>query len=66
MRQPKKQRLLFDEAEVVEIVASIYLFSYLNCWNDTMATEMEDTLGKVAERAIGLVGWDVGKHGENK
>jgi uncharacterized peroxidase-related enzyme len=28
----------FDEGEIVELVASIALFGYLNRWNDTMAT----------------------------
>lgn len=52
----------FDEGEIVEIVASIALFGYLNRWNDTMATELEDHPKQVAERTIGSVGWEVGKH----
>ena len=52
----------FSEAEIVEIVASIALFGYLNRWNDTMATAMEDVPQKLAERAIGPAGWQVGKH----
>ncbi|WP_026319181.1 carboxymuconolactone decarboxylase family protein [Amorphus coralli] len=52
----------FDEGQIVEIVASIALFGYLNRWNDTMATEMEDVPGRLAERAIGPAGWDAGKH----
>ena len=31
-------RKYFDDAQIVEIVASIALFGYLNRWNDTMAT----------------------------
>ena len=53
----------FSEDEIVEIVASISLFGYLNRWNDTMATELETPPAKVAERAIGSVGWSAGKHG---
>lgn len=53
----------FNEDEIVEIVASIALFGYLNRWNDTMATDLEAPPAKVAERAIGSVGWDAGKHG---
>lgn len=52
----------FDEGQIVEIVASIALFGYLNRWNDTMATELEEYPTKVAERAIGSVGWEPGKH----
>src|SRR5574337_485869 len=29
----------FDDGQIVEIVATIALFGYLNRWNDTMATE---------------------------
>ncbi|MEM7801464.1 MAG: carboxymuconolactone decarboxylase family protein, partial [Chloroflexota bacterium] len=53
----------FNEAEIVEIVAAISLFGYLNRWNDTMATDLEAPPAKVAERAIGPIGWDTGKHG---
>ena len=52
----------FDEAQIVELVASISLFGYLNRWNDTMATELEDYPTGVAERIIGDGGWQVGKH----
>jgi uncharacterized peroxidase-related enzyme len=53
----------FSNDEIVEIVASIALFGYLNRWNDTMATEMEEVPRKLAERAIAPAGWTVGKHG---
>lgn len=52
----------FNEAEIVEIVASISLFGYLNRWNDTMATDLEEPPAQVAARAIGPIGWDAGKH----
>ena len=53
----------YDEGQIVEIVASIALFGYLNRWNDTMATTLEPLPAQVAERAIGPVGWTAGKHG---
>lgn len=52
----------YDDGQIVEIVASIALFGYLNRWNDTMATELEPLPAQVAERAIGGVGWERGKH----
>lgn len=52
----------FSEAEIVEIVATIALFGYLNRWNDTMATDLEEKAVEVAARSIGPVGWDAGKH----
>lgn len=53
----------FTDAEIVEIVASIALFGYLNRWNDTMATEIEGVAQNLAERAIAPAGWQAGKHG---
>ncbi len=52
----------FDEGQIVEIVATIALFGYLNRWNDTMATELEALPAQVTERAVGHQGWDAGKH----
>ena len=53
----------FDEGQVVEIVASIALFGFLNRWNDTMATELEELPAQVASEVIGgSFGWDAGKH----
>ena len=53
----------YDEGQIVEIVASIALFGYLNRWNDTMATTLEPLAVEVAQRAIGPAGWAPGKHG---
>lgn len=53
----------FEEAEVVEIVASIALFGFLNRWNDTMATELEELPADVAKETLGdSFGWEAGKH----
>lgn len=52
----------FDEGQIVEIVATIALFGYLNRWNDTMATQLEEFPSQVAERAVGDQGWVAGKH----
>ena len=52
----------FDDGQIVEIVATIALFGYLNRWNDTMATALEARAVGVAQRAIGAVGWEPGKH----
>ena len=52
----------FDDDQIVEIVAAISLFGYLNRWNDTMATTLEDVPIKVAERTVGPRGWQAGKH----
>lgn len=50
----------FDEGQIVEIMASIALFGFLNRWNDTMATQLETVPRDVVKRAVS--GWDEGKH----
>ncbi len=50
----------FDEGQIVELVASIALFGYLNRWNDTMATQIEALPGRVSTRV--LADWEEGKH----
>ena len=53
----------FDEGQIVELVASVALFGYLNRWNDSMATELEEHPSEVARNTIGASGWQPGKHG---
>ncbi|MCP4598034.1 carboxymuconolactone decarboxylase family protein [Neptuniibacter sp.] len=55
-------KLHFSESEIVEIVATVALFGYLNRWNDTMATELEELPAQVTERAVGAKNWNAGKH----
>ena len=50
----------FDEGQIVEIVAAVALFGYLNRWNDTMATAIEPLPKAVIQRVMG--DWDEGKH----
>ena len=52
----------FDEDQIVEIVAVICLFGWLNRFNDTMATELEQSPLAFAEKNIAPSGWHVGKH----
>jgi len=52
----------FDQGQIVELVASVALFGYLNRWNDTLATELEKRPSEVAQNTIGAGGWRPGKH----
>ncbi len=52
----------WTEEQIVEIVGLIALFGFLNRWNDTMATTLEERAVEVATRAIGAAGWSAGKH----
>lgn len=53
----------FSAEQIVEIVAVIAMFGWLNRWNDTMATTLERDPREWAEREIAGSGWDIGAHG---
>jgi len=55
-------RFHFDEREIVDLVAIISLFGWLNRWNDTMATELEEPAVAFGTRNLAGAGWAVGKH----
>ena len=52
----------FSEGEIVEILGVVALFGYLNRWNDSMGTELENPAVKSAEKILEARGWEVGKH----
>lgn len=52
----------FSEDQIVELVAVLAIGSFLNTWNDTMATTLEDASAATAEQELGGRGWNVGKH----
>ena len=48
---------------IVEIMAVVALFGYLNRWNDSMGSALEDLpLSKGEARLADATGWSVGKH----
>jgi len=52
----------WDEGEIVEILGVIGLFGFLNRWNDSMATTLEQSAAESAEQWLGHSGWHRGKH----
>src|SRR5215831_3309927 len=52
----------YTEAQIVDIVAVIALFGFLNRFNDTMATELEASPIEAGRRFLAQKGWAVGKH----
>jgi uncharacterized peroxidase-related enzyme len=53
----------FDDDQTAGLVAAISMFGYLNRWNDTMATDLEDRPAAFGQRVLGPTGWEPGKHG---
>jgi len=52
----------WTEEQIVEIVGLISLFGFLNRWNDTMATPLEDEPAHFGEAHLTKHGWTIGKH----
>lgn len=52
----------YTDAQIVDIVAVIALFGFLNRFNDTMATELEASPIEAGRRYLAQRGWAVGKH----
>ena len=52
----------WSEEQIVEIVGVIALFGFLNRWNDTLATPLEDEPIAIGEKYLAPRGWSAGKH----
>lgn len=52
----------WDEGEIVEMLGVISLFGYLNRWNDSMGTSIEEGAIESGEKYLGKHGWNIGKH----
>ncbi|HAO15041.1 MAG TPA: peroxidase [Tenacibaculum sp.] len=52
----------WDEGEIVEMLGVISLFGYLNRWNDSMGTIIEDGAIERGKRYLEKNGWNEGKH----
>ena len=55
-------RAHFDDEALVELMATIAAFGFLNRWNDTLATTLEEPSLRLAADTAGTVGWIPGKH----
>ena len=59
----ERMREHWDEGQIVEILAAVSLYGFLNRFNDSLATPLEEGSATFAEEAIGEQGWTRGKHG---
>lgn len=55
-------RAHWSEAQVVELLGVVAMFGFLNRWNDSLATPLEERAVDAATRAAGARGFDPGKH----
>jgi len=52
----------WTENQIVEIAGVVAIFGFMNRWNDTMATPLEEEPVEVGEKHLAKTGWSVGKH----
>ncbi len=55
-------RKYWDEGEIVEIMGVVALFGYLNRWNDSMGTAIEEGAVESGQQLLAKDNWDTGKH----
>jgi alkylhydroperoxidase family enzyme len=53
----------WDDGQIVEILATICYVGFLNRWNDSLATTLEDIPSQAAQAHLGATNWRPGKHG---
>jgi len=59
MQEMKKH---WSEEQIVQILGAVSLYGFLNRWNDSMATSLEDSPAAMGERVLARGGWTGGKH----
>ena len=52
----------WNDGEIVEMLGVISLFGYLNRWNDSMVTSLENDAIESGNHFLGKYGWEKGKH----
>jgi len=52
----------FDDHQILEMVAVLALLGFLNRWNDTLATPLEEGPRNFAQCHLVASGWKLGKH----
>jgi uncharacterized peroxidase-related enzyme len=57
-----EMRKHWSETQIVEIAAVVAVFGFLNRWNDTMGTPLEEEPIEVGEKYLAQHGWSAGKH----
>jgi alkylhydroperoxidase family enzyme len=55
-------RKYYTEKQIVDLGATIALFGFLNRWNDTFGTQLEEGPTAFAQKHLAKAGWEIGKH----
>lgn len=57
-----RMREHWTEEQVVQILGAVCLYGFLNRWNDSMATDLEDAPRALGDEVLTPGGWTGGKH----
>ena len=52
----------WTEEQIVQILGAVCLYGFLNRWNDSMATDLEESPRRMGDRVLTRGGWTGGKH----
>jgi uncharacterized peroxidase-related enzyme len=52
----------WSDEQIVEILAAVCLYGFLNRWNDATATDLEEAPKALGDRILAPGGWTGGKH----
>lgn len=58
----ERMKKYWSESQIVEILGAVCLYGFLNRWNDSMATDLEESPKQMGERVLAKGGWTGGKH----
>lgn len=58
----KEARKYWNEGEIVEIMGVVALFGYLNRWNDSMGTQLEQGAIESGENLLASDNWEYSRH----
>lgn len=61
-REYAELRRHFDDAQIMELTGVACLFAFLNRWNSTFQTQIEDKPKASASMLLGSHGWSAGAH----
>lgn len=56
-------RVFFDDDQILELVAVISMFGFMNRWNDTLSVPLEQPPLDFAHTHLTASGWTPGRHG---
>ena len=57
-----RMKQYWNDEQIVQILGAVCLYGFLNRWNDSMATDLEDAPREMGEKVLSSGGWTGGKH----